>query len=240
MNKSLSLVIALAVVIMITVLMTYFDIMNMTRKTVSMTTPVKYIKLTRHNQPATLKTPNRKNYTNKWNKQRFTTEGQRLINQAYLLYRNGKLATAEDKIRTALIFLPHDNNALALLGRILYETGYYDLAEQVFKEQLKYRNSTSAYNNLAEAMARQGKYQQAIKMLDLASKRHPIPANIYLNLAGLHSISGHKNQALRFFSQAFDQLGYKIIPISYDPALNNIHSEPEFKKIIKAAKSMQP
>jgi tetratricopeptide (TPR) repeat protein len=238
MNKSLSLVITLTVVIVITVVITYFDIMNMNRKTTAPPAPTQTIKLTRHNQPGTKKKP-KTIYAKKWNNKIIKAEGNQLIGQAYLLYRNGQLPAAEEKIRTALILLPKNRNALAMLGRILYETGRYDLAEQVFKAQAKLHNSATAYNNLGEAMARLGKYQQAIEAFNLAVERQPSSATINLNLAGMLSITGNKKQALHFFRQAFDKLGYRVIPVSHDPALNNIRTEPEFKKIIRSAKQMQ-
>jgi tetratricopeptide (TPR) repeat protein len=240
MNKSLSLVIALTVVIIITVVLTYFDLMDMDRENAAknLSIPDPALRLTRHNQPHSKAVS--KYRIEQWNKEKMAREGRQFIGKAYLFYRNGKLAAAEEAVRTALIFLPQDNNALALLGRILYETGRYDLAEQVFREQVKQRKSATAYNNLGEAMARLGKYQEAIEIFNLAAERQPASATIQLNLAGLHSISGNKNQALQFFRQAFGILGYKVVPVAHDPALDSIRSEPEFKQIIKSAKQLQP
>ena len=241
MNKSLSLIIALTTVIVITIVITYFDIIDMDRKAMEKINEKAKpsIKLTRHNQPET-QTSSRTISRESWSKMKIAETGKQFIVKSFLLYRNGKLAKAEETVRTALIMLPKDKNALSLLGRIFYETGRYDLAEQLFRELVKQHNSATAYNNLGEAMARQGKYPEAIKILNLATESEPNSATINLNLAGLLSISGNKQQALKFFRQAFDKLGYKVVPVAYDPALDNIRSEPEFKKIIKAAKKMRP
>ncbi len=240
MNKSLSLVIALTVVIVITVVMTYFDLIDMDRDNTRQELGIKdpALRLNRHNQP--LQKTGYKRRIKSWNRAMISSNGEHLVGKAYLFYRNGKLKAAEKTVRTALILLPKNSNALALLGRILYETGRYDLAEQIFSEQVKLRGSAAAYNNLGEAMARQGRYQDAIKIFDIASQNKPDSPTINLNLAGLHSISGHKNSALRFFRRAFNKLGYEIIPVSHDPTLDNIRSEAEFKSIIKAAKKLQP
>jgi tetratricopeptide (TPR) repeat protein len=241
MNKSLSLVIVLTMVIVITVVITYFDIMDMDRKAIEKIreNSPQTIKLTRHNQH-TAQTSAQKLSHEPWSKKKITETGKQFIARAFQLYRNGKLAKAEETVRTALIMLPRDKNALALLGRILYETGRYDLAEQLFREQVRISGSAMAYNNLGEAMARQGRYTEAIEIFNLASEKAPNSATINLNLAGLHSISGNKHQALKFFRQAFKQLGYKVVMVVQDPSLNNIRSEPEFKKIIKTAKKSRP
>ena len=240
MNKSLSLVILLTVVIVITIIMTYFDLMDMDRKNIQQELGIKdpALRITKHNQ-SPLKVGQERHIVS-WDKVKVTNNGKPLVGRAYLFYRNGKIEAAETTVRTALILLPQNSNALALLGRILYETGRYDLAEQVFKEQVQLRNSATAYNNLGEAMARQGRYQDAIEIFNLASQQQPESATINLNLAGLHSISGHKNLALKFFRKAFDKLGYNVVPVAHDPVLDNIRSDPEFKKIIREAKKLRP
>ena len=241
MNKSLSLIIVLTMVIVITVVITYFDIMDMDRKAIEKIreNSPQTIKLTRHNQ-VTTQTSAKKISREQWSNKKITETGKQFIARAFQLYRNGQRAKAEETVRTALIMLPRDKNALALLGRILYETGRYDLAEQLFREQARISGSATAYNNLGEAMARQGRYSEAIEIFNLATEKAPRSATINLNLAGLHSISGNKHQALKFFRQAFNQLGYKVVLVAQDPSLDNIRSEAEFKKIIKAAKKSRP
>jgi hypothetical protein len=48
----------------------------------------------------------------------------------------------------------------------------------------------------------------------------------------MYSVTGDKVKSIKYFKKAFERLGEQIVPISYDPTLNNIRDEPEFRQII--------
>jgi tetratricopeptide (TPR) repeat protein len=82
-------------------------------------------------------------------------------------------------------------------------------------------------------MAKQNKFDEAIKSMNIAAGLDPESPFIALNLSGMYSVTGDKEKSIKYFKKAFQRLGEQIVPISYDPTLNNIREEPEFKRIIE-------
>jgi len=148
---------------------------------------------------------------------------------------------AEDTLRTILVFEPNNMYALSLLGGIFYYSNRYDEAEYIFKKQIQIDpNSYLAYNRLASTLAKQKKFNAAIKTNSVALSINPESPEVNINLAGMYSITGKKKRALMHFKKAYEAFGYAILPLSYDNAFDNIRSSPEFQEIIAKAKKELP
>lgn len=156
-----------------------------------------------------------------------------LLNKAYTAMAEGNLPLAENHVKTVLIFEPDNYSALSLLGRIFYTTKNFSQAEAVFRRQSELNGSDAhVYNNLGQTMAKQNKFDEAIKSMNIAAGLDPESPFIALNLSGMYSVTGDKVKSIKYFKKAFERLGEQIVPISYDPTLNNIRDEPEFRQII--------
>ncbi len=167
-------------------------------------------------------------------------EIQRTLEQAAIDMDADNMAAAENKVRTVLVFEPDNFAALAMLGKILYAGQKFELAEAIFRRQSELKkNDPSVYNNLGQSLAKQNKFDEAIKHMSIAAELDPDSPLISLNLSGMYSITGEKEKSIKFFKKASKALGDQIIPISYDPTLNNIRQEPEFIQIVKDAKKLK-
>jgi len=148
---------------------------------------------------------------------------------------------AEDVLRTILVFKPEDLNTLSLLGGLFFYSGRYKEAEDIFKQQIKIDpNSHLAYNRLASTLAKQNKFNDAIKTDSKALAINPNSPEVNINLAGMYSITGKKERALKHLEKAYESLGYAILPLTIDSSFNNIRSTPKFQSLIAKAKQELP
>jgi Flp pilus assembly protein TadD len=240
MNKSLiPLLIVLALVVLMTVVIINTRTIKLTErgKASSLSIDESDIKLSPYNniEKAALHTrpAKRQQYQEK-------AESQKMLKQAYAEMDAGNMAAVENKARNVLVFEPDNYNAMSLLGRALYSEQKYELAEAIYRRLAELnKNDPSVYNNLGQALAKQNKFDEAIKQMSVAAKLDPESPFISLNLSGMYSVKGEKGKSIKFFRKASEVLGDQIIPISYDPTLNNIRDEPEFKQIIKEAGTLK-
>ena len=172
------------------------------------------------------------------NRHRFIKENP-TINLYYLLemvkadLAKGKYSKAENTLRNLLLFYPHNKTVLSLLGGVLYSSGNYEQARNMFKLMVKNdSNDPLARENLGLVLERQHKYAKAIKEFLRASLLKPNSASMYLNLAGLYSIIGAKKRAVYNFEKVYKIIGVNILPLSFDPAFNNIRNMAAFIDII--------
>ena len=240
MNKSLiPLLIVLATVVLMTVVIINTRTIKQTERGVvsSLITDESDIKLSPYNNIEKVAP-----HTRPAKKQQYQekAEIQKMLKQAYAEVDAGNTAAAENKARNVLVFEPDNYNAMSLLGKILYSEQKYDLAEATFRRLAELnKNDPSVYNNLGQALAKQNKFDEAIKEMSMAATLDPESPFIALNLSGMYSAKGDKEKSIKLFRKASETLGEQIIPISYDPTLNNIRDEPEFKQIVKEARTLK-
>jgi tetratricopeptide (TPR) repeat protein len=145
-----------------------------------------------------------------------------------------KYREAEEELRTLLVFYPDNFTALSLLGKIFYDSQRYPEATAIFKKQLKLKPAdTTVYNNLGSSLAKQGKFQEAIENTSKALEIEPENTTACLNLAGMYSVMENTDSSVEYFMKAYDQMGEQVIPMTYDPTLENIRQHPEIQKIIE-------
>jgi Flp pilus assembly protein TadD len=236
MNKSLvPLIMLLALIVLLTAVIINTQTIKETERGrhSSLDSDAPSIRLSPYGKPAKVKQhtrPIKPNYSEK-------AETLQELSLAYKHYSNGRLAEAENKLKTVLVFEPENYTALSLLGKIYYSQKKFDKAESVFRKQTRLKKSdASVYNNLGQALAKQQKYDEALKQLSTAHELDPKSPLIELNISGVYSIQGKKKESIVFFRKAFEKLGDQIIPVANDPTLDNIRREPEFKQIMKKAR----
>lgn len=240
MNKSLiPLLIVLATVVLMTVVIINTRTIKQTERgrSSSLISDESDIKLSPYNSidkiPPHTRPSKRQQYQEK-------TEIQQMLQQAHAELDAGNIGAAENKARNVLVFEPDNYNAMSLLGKILYSEQKYEHAEAVYRRLTElHKNDPSVYNNLGQTLAKQNKFDEAIKQMNVAAELDPESPFISLNLSGMYSAKGEKEKSIKFFRKASETLGGQIIPISYDPTLNNIRNEPEFKQIIKEARILK-
>ncbi|OGV38990.1 MAG: hypothetical protein A2020_12915 [Lentisphaerae bacterium GWF2_45_14] len=156
--------------------------------------------------------------------------------EAQTLLKKGDPESAEDRLRTLLIFEPENLPALNILGEILYRSRKYRDAEFVFRKQLAINpRESNVYNNLSSALAKQNKFDEAVKTAEEGLKIMPDSTPILLNLSGMYSVMGEKKISVEYFKRVYEKIGSDILQISGDPTLKNIHDEPGFISIVKKA-----
>lgn len=241
MNKSLIMLLAfLALIVMLTtVVINTRTIKNTERgRNGTLNSNNQSITLSPYDRPEKIK-PHTKSVKKVYSEKK---EISSTLLSAYTDMDNNKVKDAENKVKTVLIFEPDNFNALSLLGRIYYNQQKYEEAEVVFRRQTRIQGTDAAvYNNLGQTLAKQQKFEEALKQMTTASELDPDSPLISLNLSGIYSVQGEKKKSIEYFKKAFEKLGNEIIPIAKDPTLDNIRQEQDFKDILeKASQQKQP
>ena len=233
MNKSLApLIISFAVIILLTFIIintkpkeSAIELQtNGTAPTMSLSTVSKT--QFRHKAPLTRK-----------ERDSYIPDSEKFLENAKIFLSDGKENDAEDVLRTLLIFEPDNPQALSFLAGIFYYSQRYSDAEIIFRRQLKLNpNNDSVYNHLGSALARQGKMKEAIKMTLKAVEINPKSSDAQINLSSMFASNGDLESSIKHFLLAYQLIGYRILPFSYDPAFDKVRSSPEFQEIISRAK----
>ncbi len=164
-------------------------------------------------------------------------EVEQTVSLASMDCENGRYSIAEDRLRTALVFHPENRALLSMLGTTFYLRQKYKEAEDIFRNLTYLDPSDSvAYNNLGAALAKQNRYREAIASVEKVYKKEPDSPITALNLSGMHSMAGNTAEALEYFKKAYQTLGERILPLSYNTNFDNIRKEKDFIKILQEAR----
>ena len=163
----------------------------------------------------------------------------RFIGRIKMDLAQGKFLKAENDLRNLLLFYPNNRTVLSLLGGVLYSGGNYEQAREMFTLILK-KNPDDSFTreNNGIVLKKQHRYSEAIEEFLNASLLKPESSSMYLHLAGLYSIVGDKKRAIYNFAKAYEIIDVNIIPLSFDPAFDNIRSMPTFINIIRNAENI--
>jgi tetratricopeptide (TPR) repeat protein len=168
----------------------------------------------------------------------YIPDTEKFLEDAKNFLSNGKEDEAENTLRTLLIFEPDNPQALSLLAGIFYYSQRYAEAEVIFRRQIKLNpDNDSLYNHLGSALARQGKMKKAIAMTLKAAEINPKSPDVQINLSSMYASEGDVESCIKHFLLAYQLIGYRILPFSYDPAFDKVRSSPEFQEIISRAKN---
>ena len=110
------------------------------------------------------------------------------LEDAYVLFKQGSHAQAQDKLSGFLPTHPKDAKARFLLGLIYTEQNQPDDAIKVFTGLTEdYPELPEPYNNLAVLYAAQGQYDKARTALEAAIRTHPSYATAHENLGDIYA-----------------------------------------------------
>ena len=173
------------------------------------------------------------------------TDSERKLNLHRFIMRvkkeisEGLYNQAENDLRNLLLFYPGNRTVLSLLGGILYSRGDYEQAQNMFM-LMKRNNPDDAFarENLGLTFEKQFKHNEAIEEFLNASLLKPDSASSYIHLAGLYSLAGDRTRAIYNFAKAYEIIDVDIIPLSFDPAFDNIRGMPTFINIINNAEDI--
>ena len=161
---------------------------------------------------------------------------KKLFQQAQRHYEKNELDKALSILQTITVFYPNDRDSLFLLAHVYYLKHRFGNAELIYQKLLKQSpNDPFIYNNLGSSLAKQHKLKEAIRVTKMGLKVAPDSTEGMLNLSGMFSVLGDKEESIKYFSKVYDLIGFDILSIANDPTLDNVREEPEFQHILKLA-----
>lgn len=93
-----------------------------------------------------------------------------------------------------------------------------------------------AYANRGVTFMQQRKYNKALDDLKKAVELSPRDKNIHYNLTALYALQGHKDRAFDSLDQAL-KLGFNQYDVlRSDPDLQNLRTDPEFRRVLEKHK----
>ena len=135
------------------------------------------------------------------------------LGQAYASMEKGDFDAAEASLKKilqqrptysmAMQQRPTYSMAMQLLGHVYYRSERYQKAEEVYRQMIKNNEfDASAYNNLGQALSRQGRHQEALKELLHSEKLNPNNETVYINLSVVYAALDQPQKARETFMTA--------------------------------------
>ena len=125
------------------------------------------------------------------------------LGQAYASMEKGDFDAAETSLKKILQQRPTYSMAMQLLGHVYYRSERYQKAEEVYRQMIKNNEfDASAYNNLGQALSRQGRHQEALKELLHSEKLNPNNETVYINLSVVYAALDQPQKARETFMAA--------------------------------------
>ena len=125
------------------------------------------------------------------------------LGQAYASMEKGDFDAAEASLKKILQQRPTYSMAMQLLGHVYYRSERYQKAEEVYRQMIKNNEfDASAYNNLGQALSRQGRHQEALKELLHSEKLNPNNETVYINLSVVYAALDQPQKARETFMTA--------------------------------------
>ena len=125
------------------------------------------------------------------------------LGQAYASMEKGDFDAAEASLKKILQQRPTYSMAMQLFGHVYYRSERYQKAEEVYRQMIKNNEcDASAYNNLGQALSRQGRHQEALKELLHSEKLNPNNETVYINLSVVYAALDQPQKARETFMTA--------------------------------------
>ena len=125
------------------------------------------------------------------------------LGQAYASMEKGDFDAAEASLKKILQQRPTYSMAMQLLGHVYYRSERYQKAEEVYRQMIQNNEfDASAYNNLGQALSRQGRHQEALKELLHSEKLNPNNETVYINLSVVYAALDQPQKARETFMTA--------------------------------------
>lgn len=133
------------------------------------------------------------------------------------LFKIGNKQTAIELMVHALEANPNDPKNALVLGNAAYNMGMFDLASKFHSHYIRLSpNDLIGYNNYATALREEGKFDEAIEMLQGILPQFPKSEELWNTLGSIVSFKEGKGKAIVFFEESL-----KINPKNHQ-TLNNI------------------
>jgi Flp pilus assembly protein TadD len=121
-------------------------------------------------------------------------------------------------------------------GIAFVNQGDYPNAIVEFKTAIAVLPTADAYSNLGAAYMQLGKNNLALEALNNAKALDPNDPIVLYNLAALYSVTGKTDMSLVYLGRALSKGFNNYDAIRFDPDLENVRGEPEFRKVLESHK----
>lgn len=121
-------------------------------------------------------------------------------------------------------------------GIIFANQNDYNNAVTEFKAAIASSPSPDAYANLGASYMQLGKLNLAMVELEKAEAMDPDHTLTLYNLTALHSLNDDSDLALEYLDRALTSGFDNYDSLRFDPDLNNLRGEPEFRSILEKHK----
>jgi len=134
-----------------------------------------------------------------------------------ILVSQKRIAQAQERVTRQITRYPNTANLYNLLGRVLMESRNWPESEAAFKKAVALdKELLSAYVNIGELYARQGKIQQSVAELEGVLKKSPRQPSVLMRLGMLHEQQKDFSRAMTRYEEALQ------VNASFAPAANNL------------------
>ena len=134
-----------------------------------------------------------------------------------ILVSQKRIAQAQERVTRQITRYPNTANLYNLLGRVLMESRNWPQSEAAFKKAVALdKELLSAYVNIGELYARQGKIQESVAELEGVLKKSPRQPSVLMRLGMLHEQQKDFSRAMTRYEEALQ------VNASFAPAANNL------------------
>ena len=153
-----------------------------------------------------------------------------------VLYRARRYAEAEPHLKRAIELDPQNYGAYGRLGDLYEQMGRYPEAIANLEKSDAMRNGGRGLGyraRLARVYAVMGRQDEARRMLE-KMKATTAPDRLpSISLAAAYAALGDKDEAFKVLFRLIDERNNLILFIKEDPPLNNLHSDPRWKEVLR-------
>ncbi len=142
-------------------------------------------------------------------------------------YRARRYEEALPVLQRAVQLEPRSLGANSRLGSVYAELGRYEEALAVYQKAEEIAPSIEGWRDVtAYVYARMGRKEEARQMVS-GLKAFPI------DVAGVYAALDDKDEAFRILEEAIEQRKQQLIVLKEDPTLENLHSDPRWKELLR-------
>lgn len=143
-------------------------------------------------------------------------------------------AAAEKERQEAALVVAADTRIRQ--GLLYANQGDYPNAINEFDAAIEIRPSAQAYSNLGAAYMQTGKKNLAFDALKNAEKLSPDDALVLYNLTAYYSVTGSTDLSAIYLDKALTQGFSNYDALRFDPDLENLRGEPDFRAVLERHK----
>jgi eukaryotic-like serine/threonine-protein kinase len=143
------------------------------------------------------------------------------------LYRARRYGEAVPHLKRAVELEPRSVGANFRLGDVYAELGRYEEAIAVFEKDRHLTGDERAFRaGIARVHGLMGRQSEARQMISVVNAQPILVAGVYAAL-------GDKDEAFRVLEKAVEERNSLLVNIKEDPPLDNLHSDPRWKVLLR-------